>query len=396
MKIAIIANSFIPMQGGAQVFTYHLAKRLAEKQHSVDLLVPRFIFNQYQRLGLKEKFKVCPIFFQELRMNRYCPDVICKWLSLKQRFLQYDVWQVIGAYPMGCHVRGFAKTVPVILHSYGQDIQKDPTIGYGDRLDPKIEKKIREILKRFCAVVAVTPTVEDCFRSLDVPEDKIINIPYGVELARFCQNVDKQKVRRSLGIAEDEIFILTTGRYHKKKGFEYIPAAARHLFDKGFKIRWFVVGTKVNKLAPFIEEQKMQRVVMLKDGIGLSKAVVQNDRVSLPSQELIDMYKAADVYVAPSLVETFGIVLIEAMAAGVPVVTTDAPGCRDVVTDEKTGLFAETADSISLATCIERLIHDRDLREKIKENAYRYVQQFDWSMVADKYENLYLKLTACQ
>jgi glycosyltransferase involved in cell wall biosynthesis len=93
--------------------------------------------------------------------------------------------------------------------------------------------------------------------------------------------------------------------------------------------------------------------------------------------------------VLPSLAEGFGLVLIEAMAAGVPVVGTDVPGIRDVIRQDQTGLLAKPADPISLAACIGRIVRDRELRLRLIETASADVRQrFTWDVVLPQYQEL--------
>jgi glycosyltransferase involved in cell wall biosynthesis len=93
--------------------------------------------------------------------------------------------------------------------------------------------------------------------------------------------------------------------------------------------------------------------------------------------------------VLPSLAEGFGLVLIEAMAAGVPVVATDVPGIRDVVRDGNTGLLVPPADSVSLAAAIRRIVDDRDLRQHLISTAAADTRErFTWDAVLPLYRRL--------
>jgi glycosyltransferase involved in cell wall biosynthesis len=84
--------------------------------------------------------------------------------------------------------------------------------------------------------------------------------------------------------------------------------------------------------------------------------------------------------------------LIEAMAAGVPVVTTDSPGCRDVVSHEYNGLLATPGDPMSLADNIEKLAKNCNLRKELCTNALMDVGKYDYSLIANQYSDLYSQL----
>jgi phosphatidylinositol alpha-mannosyltransferase len=93
--------------------------------------------------------------------------------------------------------------------------------------------------------------------------------------------------------------------------------------------------------------------------------------------------------VLPSLAEGFGLVLIEAMAAGVPVVATDVPGIRDVVRDVETGLLAAAGDPVSLAVAIRRIIESTDFRQQLIATASRDIgERFIWNVILWQYRQL--------
>jgi glycosyltransferase involved in cell wall biosynthesis len=335
-------------------------------------------------------FSVRPLLFCEERLAVRRPEVLSAMLRMYQYTGRYDVWQIIGAYPAGYIAQSLSRHVPTVLRSHGQDIQKDESLGYGDRLNPDTERKISRTLQKMHRLVAITPTVRDCFLELGVCSDHIGVIPNGVDLERFQAVQREPAARRAFSVADDEVFILTVGRYHKKKGYEYIPEAVRLLTGRGYNVRWIIIGKGTGVLRPLIRDKELDGRVLLHEHIGVEKTDASHSVSRIPSDGLVRAYRAADIFVLPSLLETFGMVLIEAMAAGVPVVTTDAPGCRDVVRHEKTGLVTPPADSVSLARCIERYITDPAFRDAIIRNAQSSVRrQYEWSRVVESYEQLY-------
>jgi glycosyltransferase involved in cell wall biosynthesis len=104
------------------------------------------------------------------------------------------------------------------------------------------------------------------------------------------------------------------------------------------------------------------------------------------------MYQAADIYAFPSLMETFGMVQLEAMAAGAAVVSTDAPGCRDVIKHEQNGLQAHAGDVDSFVVQLGRLLEDQALREDLSAKGKAWVQDYSWANVANQYEAVFTAL----
>jgi glycogen(starch) synthase len=117
-------------------------------------------------------------------------------------------------------------------------------------------------------------------------------------------------------------------------------------------------------------------------GLRLSSHVTMHGRVDRPQEAL----RQIGLLVLPSLAEGFGLVLIEAMAAGVPVVATDVPGIRDVVEHEHTGLLVDPDAGVELAYAIMRVIGDPALRQRLVENGLRAAQErFSWDSVLRAY-----------
>ena len=117
--------------------------------------------------------------------------------------------------------------------------------------------------------------------------------------------------------------------------------------------------------------------------------VRDNEEITFPDKKLADIYKAADIFAFPTLIEGCSTVITEAMASGVPVVTTDAPGVRDMIKDGLTGLISKRRDIAGMADNITRLLDDSQLYNEIKENALAETKDMDWSTIAERYLNAY-------
>ena len=101
-------------------------------------------------------------------------------------------------------------------------------------------------------------------------------------------------------------------------------------------------------------------------------------------------HAGADVYVAPATGhESFGLILVEAMAAGVPVVATDIPGYREVIRDGVDGSLVPPGDPHALAVAVGRVLGDRDLRERLRANARERARTYGWDAVAPTIEAIY-------
>jgi len=113
------------------------------------------------------------------------------------------------------------------------------------------------------------------------------------------------------------------------------------------------------------------------------------------SADLLGAYQAADTFVLPSQHEPFGIVVLEAWAARVPVVCAAVGGLRDLVEDGRTAVIADRPTATALAAAIERMLADGTLRNTLRETAHRQCRQkYSWDRIACEYDDLYQDVRA--
>jgi phosphatidylinositol alpha-mannosyltransferase len=194
-------------------------------------------------------------------------------------------------------------------------------------------------------------------------------VPNGADVRLFAQ------ASPSTELPEGER-ILFVNRLDPRKGFRTTVRAFAAIAERRPTAVLVVAGDgeeadAVETLAPALRE----RVVMLGN---------------VPHVRLPPYHAASDVFVGPALGrESFGIVLVEAMAAGLPVVATDIPGYREVVRDGIDGLLVPPGDPVALAAAVERLLDDPDLRARFAEAGRARAQRYDWAIVAEEIADCY-------
>ena len=214
-------------------------------------------------------------------------------------------------------------------------------------------------------------------------------IPLGVD-ARLFHPLRQADARAALGRDSCEDTVLFVGRIEQIKGIDILLDAVGELLrrrpDLRRRVCLVVVGGAIDASGDGSESEKVaeMRRMVEEHGIGQNVAFVG----SVDQRELSLYYAAADVCAVPSLTESFGLVALEAMACGTPVVATRVGGLQTVVT-ENSGLLVPPADSSALADAIAELLDDQALRTRLSAGARARAQEFSWSRVADAVERVY-------
>jgi glycogen synthase len=209
-------------------------------------------------------------------------------------------------------------------------------------------------------------------RSFDVPPDKVDVVFNGVNPAKFeFEWPDEQRAAYRAKFAEpDEKVVLYVGRFVREKGIHVLLNAAGTVLARAPKTRFVIVGGG--------NRDRFERFV---EWFGLGGQVRFTGFVS--GRDLWQLYRVADLAAFPSLYEPFGIVALEAMAAGASVVASDAGGLREVVLHDRTGTLSYADNAESLAWAILRVLEDPDRAERLKTAARERLQaEFDWDGLA--------------
>ncbi len=388
MKIAYLISEYLPSVGGAQVCIHNIARRLKGNNDEA-VVITTTTGNVSRNLGY-EIIRISHWFLKILRFPSVGKYILWYKLGGLQRRYNFDLWQVTIGYPLGACSVGFfrKKNIPCVLRCAGEDIQVHEGLSYGYRLSPRVDKMVRTAYPLFDRCVALSECVKAEYNKLGIPREKMDVIPNGVDLVRFRSELGKEEIKCKLGL-QGKIVLLSVGRNHRKKGYDLIPGILQRVLEKRKEVVWVIIGKGCNEISTSGWSNEVRKRIILIDGINAEE---NGSILEVPSSELIEYYLGSDLFVLPSYIETFGMVLIEANAAGVPVVTSDAPGCRSVVKDGYNGLIAESGNSEMFAEKIIRLINDTALYKEICLNISENIRKYDWRMIADAYRRLYMDL----
>lgn len=239
--------------------------------------------------------------------------------------------------------------------------------------EPLIAGIQRRIYRRCDAVVAPSQSMVDILRRQGMNDD--IGVwPSGVDRDVFNPAARSLEWRRSLGIADDEVVVGFLGRLVLEKGIVAFCDTIDALERRGLKPRVLVVGEGPARGA---FAQRLPRAVFVgfQSGDALARAVA-----------------SMDVFLNPSASETFGIVTLEAMSCGLPVVGVDAPGTSCLIEDAKTGRLVAPYDITGLADAVSSYIADPALREAVGAAGAKVAAGYSWDAVNLALTNEYLRL----
>ena len=210
-----------------------------------------------------------------------------------------------------------------------------------------------------------------------VPWEKIWVIPNGVEPEKFNFKFDWINFRRKYARDEEKI-VFYVGRHVFEKGIHLLIEAAQGVIGKYNNAKFVIAGT-----GPMTEELK-NRVRQM----GIEKKVLFTGYMS--DEDRDKLYKVSNAAVFPSLYEPFGIVALEAMAAGCPVVVSDTGGLGEIVQHRVNGLKTINGSTESIIENISQLLYDEELANNLKKNALKNVyEKYTWNKVAETTIDMY-------
>ncbi len=237
-----------------------------------------------------------------------------------------------------------------------------------------------------CDLLVASTDVEqqDLVNLYGVAPEKIDVVPPGVDTIRFSPPGDKAGLKKDFGLPPMPL-AASLGRLDPRKGYDLFFRAAAEIVQAGVRAMFALSAGAAGDPR---EEAEYRRLVGLARDLPLGDRFVWLD--VLPQQELPAFYGAMDVFVMPSRYELFGIVMLEAMACGVPVVATRFGGPAEVIEDGADGLLVDPTDVPALAEAMRSLLADYERRNEMGKRARRKVEQgYSWDAAARRHREFY-------
>lgn len=378
MRIAFFTNCYKPLVNGVVTSISSLKEAYERKGHEAYVFAPRVedyvdqeknVF-RYRSVNLTSKVKYplpIPLSFRVKKIiTEFNPDIV----HIHHPFLLSSVAIMYGK-RLG---------IPKILTLHTQYEQ------YAHYVSPIPERLTQEAIKmiihnlsyKIDCITTPSESMRELIRSYGV-KNRIEIIPNAIHLISFKEDdvFKRTEIKKKYNLKEDDKIILFVGRVASEKSIDKIIKTLAIIKKRDIsKVKLLIIGD-----GPAMDELKQ-----LARTLKIEKDVIFAGTVSY--EEIRHYYKMAYVFTIASTTETFGIVTIEALASGVPVLAVKAPGAVDILTDGVDGLLVDN-DVEKFANALEKIIREPELREKLSRGALKTSEKYSIDTISERMLNLY-------
>jgi glycosyltransferase involved in cell wall biosynthesis len=368
------------VHGGAEDVAYNLATKMMQKGHEVDIFttsinskesIEKYESMNIHRYGTNFRFEGGNIAFKIFRD------------PLKYQVEIVHVHHYLSVAPLAAMRYSKKEKIPLVLtyHGDGQEsvggvIHRMGITFYNNHL-------LNRILSSANVIISPSEYYINESRFLGNYREKIVVIPNGIDPRNFDVPYTKEDCRKRLGLPLHSNIILFVGKITSYKGPDVLVRAMPEIIKNVPDTELVFVGS--GELKGKLEE--------LSNKLGIFENVKFTGFVDERLKPLY--YKAADVFCLPSTLNTevFPIVLLEASASGLPMVTSDLNTFKCIIEEGYNGLFTKRGDENNLADAIIYLLENEEVRNKMGKNARKKVEDYSWEKIAEETERVYEMVT---
>lgn len=370
MTIAQIICVFPPYKSGMGNSVLKISETLAKRGHNITVFTPN-----YGRWTAEENV----LNFKAVRLKPWLKRGNGAFIpQLLKQLKGFDIIHLHYPFFGGAEIVWLAKMlnskkIKLILHNHMDITGLSPVMKLLSLPTALVKKSL---FNRADAIVCSSfdYTAESGIKKyLKKYYDKFFEVPFGVEADKFYPEINKSVIS-----SPRILFVGGLDKAHYFKGIDVLLNALGGLKDMNWSLR--IIGRGELK----IKYEKRVR------NLNISNIVVFTEKVT--DQELQKAYRHSDIFVLPSINrgEAFGLVLLEAMSSGVPVIATNLPGVRKVFNNGVEGLLAQPNDVASLREALLELIKDGKLRKEMGEAGRKLaLAKYSWEKVGEELEKIY-------
>ena len=381
LKILIVNYEYPPIGGGGGVICKDIAEEISKEGHKITVITSKFTNLLKEETVSGVKIIRVPVLFRKkqnvasiLSMLSYLPSSIyfVNRLLKKEKFDVINTHFAIPSGPAGNFISK-NKKIPNILSIHGGDIF-DPSKSLSPHKTFGLKQTVKKMLLSADKVIAQSSDTQKNAISLYSINRNIEIIPLGIKPNSFIN-----KSRKELGISENKKIFVTVGRLVRRKNLEELLTVFSKVIKK-FDCELLIIGD-----GPEGENLKQK----------ISSLNLQNDVKLLGrvSEELKFQYlNASDVYLSTAIHEGFGIVFLEAMECGLPVICYDRGGQVDFLRNDYTGYLVKLGDADSFYDNLLYLLNHPEMKEKIEIYNKELVKKYYINNIAKQYLNVFYEI----
>jgi len=361
MKIAIIVNFFPPKWiAGTEIATYHLAEHLAGRGNEVHIITS--LDDDLSEESSEKGFLIHRLPVVRIRTL----GMIFFWAAIYRTIKKID--------PDLVHAQSLIFAIPACI---SKKMLKIPYVVWGQGSDVYLHNWFMKLVSKTIIINAdsVIALTKDMKRVLqEIYSRDIEVVPNGIDIEE-CQN--RPHEHESVSPEKKIIFV---GRLNPVKGVPSLLRAMKIVCEVLPDAKLIIVG----------DGEEREDLESLADSLGIRDRVDFVGRV--PHERIPDYLCKADIFVLPSVSEGFGIVILEAMACGLPIVATRVGGVPDIIEEGVNGFLVESGDFPEMANKILFLLDNPAVTGQISKNNRIKVQGYAWKNVVDRLERIYQEI----
>jgi 1,4-alpha-glucan branching enzyme len=370
MKIGMIGRSIPPFdRGGIQTHIAELSKALADKGIETHVFIVGRGSRKPGKESKSENLFVHPIPCMPLP-NLTLGEYISFSLNNARYIKKYNL-DLIHGHSMYSFGYAMTKNLPYVLTMHGTQLNEfKQSMQYGASPNHILTDFASIIMERYSGrkadkiIVVSNENRQDVINQYNVPEEKIATIPNGVNVSRFKPSDCDSKT------------IIFVGRLHERKGIDKLLESFAKVISEDSEAKLKIVGSG--------EDEQRLKDLAKKLHLGKKNLVFLG---FVPEKKLADVYSSSSIFALPSYYEGFGIVLIEAMSAGLPLVSVRTGGAVEVIEEGENGYLV---DYDNMHEALLKLLGDKDLRVQMGIASREKVEkEYDWKRIADEVLKVY-------
>jgi len=371
--ILILSCFYTPFEGGAERYVKEITQRLKEKYNF--LILTSWLSRKTPKKEIKDEIEIFRLGLG-FQFDKYLYPILAPFKSF---FISHDILHAV--------LESYAGLALLIYKIFNKKTPTLLTLQTGRVSIPYfLFKKIHQVPDK---IQAISNTLAERAKKFGAKNVEVV--PNGVTLNKFKIRNSKFKMKGKLGL-KDQFVIMTIARLEKVKGIEYLIEAMEILNSK-FKIQPQPISNGLgqnSKLFIIGDGSERKKLENLVENLNLQEKVKFFGQIL--NEKIPEFLASANCFVLPSVSEGFGIVILEAMAAGVPVIATNVGGIPDIIENGKNGILVEPKNPEAIVKAIIKIFSDSQFAQKLVQNANANLTRYDWDNIAQKINLIYQEL----